>query len=37
MSERIKEHLISQLAELQQLPIESMLDKRYQRLLSYGN
>ncbi|MFT6287988.1 MAG: acetyl-CoA carboxylase carboxyl transferase subunit alpha [Alcanivorax sp.] len=37
MAERIKEHLITQLDELQQLPLESLLDKRYQRLMSYGN
>ena len=37
MAERIREHLISQLDELQQLPLEDLLAKRYQRLMSYGN
>ncbi|MFT6958694.1 MAG: acetyl-CoA carboxylase carboxyl transferase subunit alpha [Halieaceae bacterium] len=37
MAERIKEHLVTQLDELQQMPLESLLDKRYQRLMSYGN
>jgi acetyl-CoA carboxylase carboxyl transferase subunit alpha len=37
MAERIKEHLVGQLEVLQQLPIEDLLSKRYQRLMSYGN
>ncbi len=37
MSERIKAHVVEQLAVLEQLSIEELLDKRYQRLLSYGN
>ena len=37
MSERIKTHLIEQLEGLQQLPLEDLLAKRYQRLMSYGN
>ncbi len=37
MSERIKRHLVEQLEQLQQLPMEDLLAKRYQRLLSYGN
>ncbi|MEH6516986.1 MAG: acetyl-CoA carboxylase carboxyl transferase subunit alpha [Halioglobus sp.] len=37
MADRIREHLVTQLAELQQMPLESLLDKRYQRLMSYGN
>lgn len=37
MAERIKEHLVTQLASLQQLPLEDLLSKRYQRLMSYGN
>jgi acetyl-CoA carboxylase alpha subunit len=28
---------VAQLAGLQSLPIEDLLEKRYQRLLSYGN
>jgi acetyl-CoA carboxylase carboxyl transferase subunit alpha len=34
---RIREHIIGQLDELQQLPLEDLLEKRYQRLMSYGN
>jgi acetyl-CoA carboxylase carboxyl transferase subunit alpha len=37
MAERIREHLVTQLDQLQQMPLESLLDKRYQRLMSYGN
>jgi len=37
MSERIKAHLVEQLDGLQQLPLEDLLAKRYQRLMSYGN
>lgn len=37
MSDRIREHIVEQLAGLQSLPIEDLLEKRYQRLLSYGN
>ncbi len=37
MAERIKQHITEQLAELDQIPLEDMLEKRYQRLLSYGN
>ena len=37
MSERIKEHIIAQLDEMEQLPLEDLLAKRYQRLMSYGN
>ena len=37
ISERIKAHLIEQLDSLQQLPLEDLLAKRYQRLMSYGN
>ena len=37
MSERIKAHLTEQLDVLRQLPLEELLDQRYQRLLSYGN
>ncbi|MEH6583744.1 MAG: acetyl-CoA carboxylase carboxyl transferase subunit alpha [Halioglobus sp.] len=36
-SERIKAHLIEQLDILEQLPLEDMLAKRYDRLMSYGN
>lgn len=37
MASRIKEHVLSQLELLQQLPLEDLLAKRYQRLMSYGN
>ena len=37
MAERIREHLVGQLEGLQQLPLEDLLAKRYQRLMSYGN
>jgi len=37
MAERIREHLVGQLQGLQQLPVEDLLAKRYQRLMSYGN
>ncbi|TDG13584.1 acetyl-CoA carboxylase carboxyl transferase subunit alpha [Seongchinamella unica] len=37
MAERIKAHLLQQLQGLQQLPLEDLLAKRYQRLMSYGN
>lgn len=36
MASRIKAHLIEQLAELSQLSEQDLLDKRYQRLMSYG-
>jgi len=37
MAERIKEHILAQLDTLQEMPMEELLDKRYQRLMSYGN
>jgi len=37
MAQRIREHLVQQLDGLSQLPIEDLLAKRYQRLMSYGN
>ena len=37
MAERISEHIVAQLDELQQLPLEDLLEKRYKRLMSYGN
>ena len=37
MAERVREHIVSQLEKLQQLPLEDLLAKRYQRLMSYGN
>ncbi|WP_101756619.1 acetyl-CoA carboxylase carboxyltransferase subunit alpha [Oceanicoccus sp. KOV_DT_Chl] len=37
MASRIKSHLIEKLGELSQLSEQELLDKRYQRLMSYGN
>ena len=37
MAQRIKTHLIEQLAVMEALPLEDLLAKRYQRLMSYGN
>jgi acetyl-CoA carboxylase carboxyl transferase subunit alpha len=37
MAQRIKTHIVTQLERLQQLPVEDLLAKRYQRLMSYGN
>jgi len=37
MAERIKSHLVNELAELRKLPIEELTAKRYDRLMSYGN
>jgi acetyl-CoA carboxylase carboxyl transferase subunit alpha len=37
MAQRIRAHLVEQLNRLGQLPIEDLLAKRYQRLMSYGN
>jgi acetyl-CoA carboxylase carboxyl transferase subunit alpha len=34
---RIREHLCGELKRLQKLPVADLLDKRYQRLMSYGN
>ncbi|MET0379529.1 MAG: acetyl-CoA carboxylase carboxyltransferase subunit alpha [Spongiibacteraceae bacterium] len=34
---RVKEHISGELKRLQQLPVADLLDKRYQRLMSYGN
>jgi len=37
MAQRIRDHIVAQLERLQQLPLEDLLAKRYQRLMSYGN
>jgi acetyl-CoA carboxylase carboxyl transferase subunit alpha len=37
MAERIQAHLIKELDRLEQSPVEEMLERRYQRLMSYGN
>ena len=36
-AQRIKSHLVAQLAQFKELPIDELLDRRYQRLMSYGN
>jgi acetyl-CoA carboxylase carboxyl transferase subunit alpha len=36
MSSTIKEHLSTQLDELQDIPVDDLLERRYQRLMSYG-
>jgi acetyl-CoA carboxylase carboxyl transferase subunit alpha len=37
IAQRIREHIVTQLDSLEQLPLEDLLAKRYQRLMSYGN
>lgn len=37
MAERLKERLSAQLAELESTPIDELIEKRYDRLMSYGN
>jgi acetyl-CoA carboxylase carboxyl transferase subunit alpha len=37
MAQRIREHVTTQLHRLTELPVEDLLAKRYQRLMSYGN
>ncbi len=37
MAERIREHLVAELAKLQAVPLPELLERRYQRLMSYGN
>ncbi len=37
MAQRIREHIVTQLQHLRQLPLQDLLTKRYQRLMSYGN
>ena len=37
MSATLKQHLIKQVDELQSEDVESLLEKRYQRLMGYGN
>lgn len=37
MAERIRQHVVTELGRLEALPLEEMLEKRYQRLMSYGN
>lgn len=35
--QRVKKHLSEQLARLKKMPVDKLLDQRYQRLMSYGN
>lgn len=37
MAKRLKTHLVGELSELQKMPLDNLLDKRYERLMSYGN
>ncbi|SEA29171.1 acetyl-CoA carboxylase carboxyltransferase subunit alpha [Microbulbifer marinus] len=37
MASRLRERLSAQLEELRSVPIDELLEKRYQRLMSYGN
>jgi acetyl-CoA carboxylase carboxyl transferase subunit alpha len=37
MAQRVHDHIVEQLQRLKQLPLQDLLAKRYQRLMSYGN
>ncbi len=37
IANRIEQHLVTELERLQALPLDQLLDQRYQRLMSYGN
>ena len=37
MSENLKQHLTEQLEHLQKIPVDQLLEQRYQRVMSYGN
>jgi len=37
MATRIQAHLAEQLTKLKQIPLDELLEKRYERLMSYGN
>ena len=37
MSETLKQHLVDQLQQLQEIPTDQLLEQRYQRVMSYGN
>ncbi len=37
MAEAIKQHLITELASLESITVDDLQEKRYQRLMSYGN
>ncbi|MGB1192747.1 MAG: acetyl-CoA carboxylase carboxyl transferase subunit alpha, partial [Pseudomonadales bacterium] len=34
---RVKEFLVKELQQLKKIPLDDLLEKRYQRLMSYGN
>ena len=37
MSENLMQHLTGQLEQLQKIPVDQLLEQRYQRVMSYGN
>jgi acetyl-CoA carboxylase carboxyl transferase subunit alpha len=37
IASRVQAHLADQLAKLKRIPLDELLEKRYQRLMSYGN
>jgi acetyl-CoA carboxylase carboxyl transferase subunit alpha len=37
MAQRLQAHLVQQLSLLKDMPLDELLEKRYQRLMSYGN
>ena len=37
MSSNLRDHLITQLDELQAVTVDELLSKRYERLMNYGN
>lgn len=37
IAQRVKNHLVEQLTNLKSLPLDELLEKRYTRLMSYGN
>jgi acetyl-CoA carboxylase carboxyl transferase subunit alpha len=37
MASRLQAHLVQELDRLQSIPLEEMLEARYERLLAYGN
>jgi acetyl-CoA carboxylase carboxyl transferase subunit alpha len=36
MAQALKKHLLQQLTELQSYPLNTILEKRYRRLMAYG-
>jgi acetyl-CoA carboxylase carboxyl transferase subunit alpha len=37
VAQRVKDHLVEQLGKLKEFPEDDLLEKRYERLMSYGN